>query len=62
MAKLKCDKHDRRVFALNGKLMHRGGWGELCNSPTATLGDNTYTAKEIEESGDAHASPPKRRR
>lgn len=51
MAKLKCDTHKRRVIALNGKFIHRGGWGDVCPSPQATIGDKTYTATQVEEHG-----------
>lgn len=51
MAKLKCDKHKLRVFVIKGQFLHRGGWTTLCDSPTATIGTNTYTAKAIEENG-----------
>lgn len=51
MAKLKCDAHKRRVFAINGKFIHRGGWGDMCASPTATICGETYTAKSIDQKG-----------
>lgn len=51
MAKLKCDQHKLRIFAVNGKFIHRSGWDFVCNSPTASIGGVTYTAKEIEETG-----------
>lgn len=47
MAKLKCDQHQRRVFAVNGQFIHRGGWGDTCKSPTATIGSETYTAQGV---------------
>lgn len=60
MAKLKCDAHKLRVFALNGKFLHRGGWGTVCTSPTATIGDKTYTPEEILLMG-KHSPPVKLR-
>ena len=51
MAKLKCDKHKLRVLTVNGKFVHRTGWGTVCDSPTATIGDFTGTAREIETGG-----------
>lgn len=51
MAKLKCDKHNLRVFVINGKFLHRGGWDTICDSQTATIGEDRYTAKEITEIG-----------
>lgn len=51
MAKLKCDKHKRRVLAINNKFVHRGGWGDTCDSPTATIGESTMTAQSICEGG-----------
>lgn len=47
MAKLKCDTHKLRIFAINGKFIHRSGFGTLCESPTATIGKNTLTREEI---------------
>lgn len=47
MAKLKCDKHKLRIFALNNKFIHRSGFGTLCDSLTATIGKTTYTRAEI---------------
>lgn len=51
MAKLKCDQHKLRIFALNNKFIHRSGFGTICNSPTATIGKTTYTREEIFASG-----------
>lgn len=51
MAKLKCDKHKLRVFAVNGRFIHRGGGGSVCVSSTATIGDETYTAESIDRNG-----------
>lgn len=51
MAKLKCDKHKRRVFFINGKMIHRGGWGDICNGKTATIGDKTYSPNEVNDLG-----------
>lgn len=51
MAKLKCDQHKRRVVAIDGKFIHRGGWGDRCDSPTATIMGETYTATGIRDFG-----------
>lgn len=51
MAKLKCDLHKRRVFFLKGKMIHRGGWGDICKGETASIGGETYTAKGVEQFG-----------
>lgn len=51
MAKLKCDKHKLRVFAIDGKFIHRAGKGDRCVSPTATIMGETYTAEGIKQFG-----------
>lgn len=51
MAKLKCDLHKKRVMAINGKFIHREGFGVICPSPMATLGDKSYTAEAIKQFG-----------
>lgn len=45
--KLKCDKHNRRVVTVNDKFVHRNGYGDVCESPTATIGDRVYTPAAI---------------
>lgn len=49
--KLKCDMHDKRVIAHESKFIHRNGEGGVCPSPTATIGDEKYTAEQIRRSG-----------
>lgn len=49
--KLKCDLHERRVIAHEGKFIHRNGEGGVCPSKKATIGDEKYTAKQIQQSG-----------
>lgn len=51
MAKLKCDMHKRRVIFLNGKMLHRTGWGDVCIGKTATIGGKTYTPKDVNAQG-----------
>lgn len=49
VSKLKCDQHQRRVVAVNGKVIHRGGWGDVCTSPTVTIGNVTFPAMDVEK-------------
>lgn len=58
MAKLKCDLHKERVFAIRGTFIHRGGWGAVCSSTTATIGDKKYTAEEIDRKGSPLKNDP----
>lgn len=51
MAKLKCDDHRLRVVAVNGKFIHRNGFGTLCDSTFATVGSESYTAEGIKQFG-----------
>lgn len=37
MAKLKCDKHNRRVVVADGKIIHKTGSIGICDSDTATI-------------------------
>lgn len=61
MAKLKCDTHKLRVFAINGQFIHRGGWGGVCPSKTATIGEKTYTPAEVESlKGGEHTNSAKK--
>lgn len=48
--KLKCDTHKLRVHAVDGKFIHRSG-SELCNSGTATIGEQSLTAIGIQQFG-----------
>lgn len=32
---------------MNGKFIHRNGFGTICESSTATIGPERYTAAEI---------------
>lgn len=47
MAKLKCSKHKKRVVAVRGIFIHRTDFGSICDSPTAKIGGEEYTADEI---------------
>jgi len=51
MAKLKCDLHHQRVVAVNGKFIHRQGFGYICPSETASIRGAKYTAEEIKQFG-----------
>lgn len=50
MAKPKCDKHKRHVRVVNGKLLHKDGWGTICDSPTVVIWKSEYTAQELIDS------------
>lgn len=49
--KLKCDKHKLRVVAVNGKFIHRNGFGEICDSKNASIGSESYSAAGIKQFG-----------
>lgn len=51
MAKLRCDLHKTRVVAVNGKFIHRQGFGEICPSETASIHSVKYTAEAIKKFG-----------
>lgn len=51
MAHLTCKKHKRRIVAVAGKFMHRNGDGSDCNSPTAGIMGEEYTAQGIQQFG-----------
>lgn len=50
VAKPKCDKHKRHVRVVNGKLLHKDGWGTICDSPTVVIWKSEYTAQELIDS------------
>lgn len=58
MAKLKCDLHKSRVFFLNSKMIHRGGWGDICSGKTATIGKNTYMPTDVNRLGNLESVTP----
>lgn len=49
--KLKCDQHKNRVVVVNGKFIHRNGAGDVCSSPTASIGGEQYTARGVQQFG-----------
>lgn len=51
MAKLKCDKHQKRVIVTDGKFIHRNGSGDLCDSPLASIGGETFSATGVDQFG-----------
>lgn len=49
MAKLKCDRHKRRIHAFDGVFVHRNG--ESCDSPTANIMGESYTPSGVQQFG-----------
>jgi len=44
--KLKCNKHNRRIFAHEGAFHHRDKTLQACDSRLATIGTQTISASD----------------